>query len=70
MKSAKRYWTEKELATLRKYFPHRPTTDLVELFDRTASAINTKAERIGLRKTENCLNEIGKSNSQKRWQIK
>lgn len=45
------YWTEQEITTLKKRFPHERTMDLAESMGRTVAQLAQKANRLGLHKS-------------------
>ena len=60
-------WTDSERAQLREHYSCISATNLSKLLNRSASAIEGRAFKDGLKKSHDRLREMGAENVRKRW---
>ena len=66
-----RPWTDDEKKTLAAHYPAISSTKLTQVFpDRSPGALLDMAQRLGVRKVHERLQEMGRQNLGKRWEIR
>ena len=55
-----RRWTQTEIDWLRSAYPDRPTVGLARELGRSTSSVESKAVRLGLKKTRGYLERMGR----------
>lgn len=53
-------WTEEEEEKLKKHYPTKPLSELMELFDRSGDSVDKKAYKLGLKKAPEYDSSTGK----------
>jgi len=54
-------WSAKDLATLKKLFPNKPTAEIAKKVGRKIDAVKKKASRMGIKKSKRYLKTLGRS---------
>jgi hypothetical protein len=60
-------WDEREVRLLRRHYATRPNLELARELERTVTSIVSKARLLGLRKSEQRLREMGRTNVSVRY---
>lgn len=60
-------WTASELDKLRDLYPSTPNVEIARQLGRTTKSVVSKAHKLGLKKTAERLEEMGRQNVKERW---
>lgn len=59
-------WNEESVHTLRKIYPHKSTLEVARCLGRSVKSVSSKAHQLGLVKTPELLQAMGRENISKR----